>query len=77
MTRLSHRQRQLLLYRGMPAADVARVMRIPVAEVLAMWAELRGRGVVAGAVEPFVDEQLTLEQTDEMMRTNAAPKPRP
>jgi hypothetical protein len=77
MTGLSARERRFLNYQGLPAEQIARVERMTVDQVLATWSSLKGRGVVhATAYQPHagpVQEQLSLDQLDRMMRGNRAP----
>jgi predicted transcriptional regulator len=66
MSRLSYRERRMLLYHGMPAKIVAVAERMTIDEVLEVRLALRRRGVV-----PSVSE-VAFASYDRMMRHNTA-----
>lgn len=73
-TRLSYRERRVLIYHGMPARTVAVAERMTIDEVLEVRLALRRRGVVPSAVEPApAGTQLSFAAFDRMMRSNSAP----
>lgn len=77
MTRpLSQLERSMLLYMGMPARDAARAVRIPVARVLELRADLRARGALPALpsteLEPGAG-QLSFDDTCALMRSNEPP----
>jgi hypothetical protein len=72
-TRLSYRERRMLLYHGMPARTAAVAERMTIDEVLEVRAQLRRRGVVPSAPEIAPpDTQLTFGAIDALMRSNTA-----
>lgn len=76
-TRLSYRERRVLIYHGMPARTVAVAERMTIDEVLEVRLQLRARGVVPSCPETAPrGTQLTFAGLDRMMRTNVAPAPR-
>ena len=77
MSRLTPLERRFLRYEGLPADVIARYERITVDRVLAIWSDLKDRGVLRHTVGvrphgPAV-EQLSFDQLDRMMRGNRAP----
>lgn len=77
-SRLTQRERSVLRYHGMPADTVSVALRMRVNEVLEIRAQLRERGVTPTAPAlhaPIIEEQLSLDHTDHLMRTNRAPRP--
>jgi hypothetical protein len=79
MSRLTYLERRIMRYHGMPARDVARVEKLTVHEVLEVRAQLRERGHVP--TTPGLDQgvyeqpqQLSLDQVDQLMRDNRAPR---
>ena len=74
--KLSHLERRLLRYQGMPARDVARVERLPIERVLAIWHDLRLRGALPALPGPDRpgEAQLSLEALDQLMTSNRAPR---
>jgi hypothetical protein len=73
MSRLSYRERRMLLYHGMPAKIVAVAERMTIDEVLEVRLALRRRGVVPSVSEVApADTQLTFASYDRMMRHNTA-----
>lgn len=76
-SRLTQRERSVLRYHGMPADTVSVALRMRVHEVLEIRAQLRERGVTPTAPAlraPVIEEQLSFDQTDLLMRTNRAPQ---
>jgi hypothetical protein len=73
-TRLSYRERRVLLYHGMPARTAAVAERMTIDEVLEVRAQLRRRGVVPTAAEAAPSPtQLSFSAIDSLMRHNTAP----
>lgn len=76
-SRLTQRERSVLRYHGMPADVVSVALRMRVHEVMEIRAQLRERGVTPSVSEPgapIIEEQLSLDETDRLMRTNRAPQ---
>lgn len=72
-TRLSYRERRLLLYHGMPARTAAIAERMTIDEVLEVRDQLRRRGVVPTAAEAApAESQLSFGAIDSLMRHNTA-----
>lgn len=71
MSKLTHRERRVLLYHGQPADLVAVHERMPITEVLEVRQRLASRGVTGPSPQapPAEQEQLDLEQ---MMTDNRA-----
>lgn len=72
MSKLTQRERRVLRYHGQPAATVAVLERIPVAEVLRIRLALRSRGVAG--ISPFAEETQTQLDLDRVMRENRGPR---
>jgi len=77
MSKLTHLERKMLRYDGIPARDVAVHERCPVHEVLETRARLRARGLMPArpgtpdaAAATTAVEQLTFEDLDRAMRSN-------
>lgn len=78
MARLSALERRFVSrYQGLPAIEICKVEpSLTVDGVLAVWRKLKEQGVVRAAYMPHpgpVQEQLSLDQIDRMMRGNRAP----
>lgn len=75
MARLSPLERRFLNYQGLPAREIARVERLTIDQVLAVWRSLKDRGVVRVAAEHPgpAQEQLSFDCIDRLMRGNRAP----
>lgn len=71
MSRLTHRERRMLLYYGQPANLVAARERMPVAEVLEIRARLRSRGVTGSSPQAPISEQEQLD-LEQLMSDNRA-----
>jgi hypothetical protein len=72
MRLLSHRERRMLLYIGMPANAVARVERMTVREVQQTRATLKTRGVLPATpgTEAEAQQRLDVGGVEALMRTN-------
>lgn len=73
--KLTDRERRLLRYHGMPAADVARVEHLTVEQVMEIRATLSRRGVTPAPPGAEPDgTQLTMGDVEQLMRDNRAPR---